>query len=329
MRASPVPASSGGTDLSEAIIDTMDAAVCVVDSEGTIVCWNPAAAALTGISANQTVGRSFYGSLLFPDDVEKWKFEFRRISAGIPSRKIAAYWRNGDDSRLSLKCSCSVIRASSGVVQYFVCTITDSPSGEILNNRTRELRDISRFLHDTISQDLVALSFNISELEAKARDGPMENHARLAVDMVDRCCRDIRVISYMLAPPFLSETTLQESIEQFAACVREETGLTITVDLDQSPRTIVPEARVLVFAAVQSWVAGGIGSRSKPDLFIRLARRESKIELDLEMIPAESPARAVLLSGWSLFRSITRALGGEFDFAEEPSRITAGIRLPL
>jgi PAS domain S-box-containing protein len=330
MCASPAPVASGGTDLLGAIVDAVDAAVCIIDFEGKIVHWNPAAAALTGISADRVITRPFCEALLFPDDIGKWKREFHRISAGMPSRKREAYWRNGDGSRLALKCSWSVIRDSSDAASYFVCTVTDSPSREVLNDRAGELKDISRFLHDTISQDLVALSFNISELEARVRDGPMGNHARLAVDMVDRCCRDIRVISYMLAPPFLSETTLQESIELFAACVREETGLTITVDLGQSPRTIAPEARVLVFAAVQSWVARGISSHSKPDLCIRLAKSESEIELDLEAIltESESPLPAAPLSGWSLFRSIARALGGDADIAQEPFRASASIRLP-
>ena len=62
---------------------------------------------------------------------------------------------------------------------------------EFLADRTAELREISRFLHDTISQDLVQLSFKASELRSYAvRDSSSLADADSALEIVDRCCRD-------------------------------------------------------------------------------------------------------------------------------------------
>lgn len=320
------------TDLSAAILDVAGAAMCVVDSKGTIVRWNRAAAALTGISAEQIRGHVFEEALLFPGDIDKWKLEFDRISAGtdLPPRHFQIRWKIHDGSPISLTCCGSVVRDSAGEVRHIVCTVIDGLSREVLTDRIAELRDISRVLHETITQDLVALSFYVSELEAAARDLPSRTHAEATLEMIDRCCRDIRIISYMLAPPSLYETTLEASIELLASSVRDEVGLTIAVDIDPVPESVSPEARVLFFAAVQSWVARGIRSHPRPELSVRLENRTDGTVLQLEMVSAgyTLPAPAVPSNGWGFLRGITRALGGEFDLAGDLSHVSARMWLP-
>ncbi len=252
--------------------------------------------------------------LPFPSEIDDWKWEFDRIVKGFAPRQFESRWRSHNGSFLSLTCSCSAIRNSTGDAPYIVCTVTDSLSLKLIKDRAAELREISRFIHNTITQDLVALAFNVSELEATA------------LALVDRCCRDVRVISCMLAPPVLPETTLEESIELYAGYVREEAGLPVAVDVDPVSGTVSPEAQALFFTAVQKWFARGILSRARPEISVRLRDRGVGAVLELEMVP---PALVVSVSGWAIIRERARALGGEADIAGDSTRISARLSLPV
>lgn len=323
--------AQAGTDLSGAVLDVAGAAICVIDLEGHVVLWNQAATALTGISADQIVdGRVFHETLLFPDDIDKWELEFHRISGGGAPRHFETRWKGHDGSPLSLICSCSAVRDSAGHAQYVVCTVIHRLSHEILTDRAAELGDISRFLHNTASQDLIALSFYVNELETAAPGAPERTRAVAALETIDRCCRNIRLISYMLAPPSLTDASLEEAIGQYAFIVREETGMAIAIEIEPVPENVAAQARLLFFAAVQAWVIRAIRSHPRPALSVRLGHRSGGLVLELEMVGADLmlPPLSARPSGLAVIREITRALGGEFHIAGESPRISAKISLP-
>jgi PAS domain S-box-containing protein len=314
------------TDLPEAILDAAGLAIFAIDMEGHVVSWNRAAAALTGISVNGIREQIFHEAVLVPGEVEHWKREFDRVSAGLAPRYFESRWKSHDGSPLTLTCSFAAIHDTGGKIQYIVCTVIDSLSRELMTDRAIELRDISRFLHDTISQDLVALSFNVSRLDNTPPDVPRRTRADSALELIDRCCRDIRIISYMLAPPSLCETTLEASIELYASYVREETGVAIAVDVDAVPGTASPGAQLLLFAAVQACVARGIRNHPKPEISIRLRNRGTGILLEMEMICLAPPLSPH--AGWAIIRERARALGGEFEIGVDSTHVSVRISLP-
>jgi signal transduction histidine kinase len=256
-----------------------------------------------------------------------------RISAGSTPRQFEIHWRTHDDSPLSLTACCSAIRDSAGKVEYIVCTVIDSLSREFITDRTAELRNMSRFLHDTISQDLVALSYNVSYLETVAMDQSGQTHVRSALDLIDRCCRYIRVMSFMLAPPSPPEISLEASIEQYTEFLRLETGLAVTTDIDAVPPGVLPEAQLLIFAAVQKWIAQGIRTCRKPGISVLLGNRSAGTVLEMETVcvasmPLPEPRPASPHAGWALIRERARALGGEFEIGGDSSRAFVKISLP-
>jgi PAS domain S-box-containing protein len=333
MQSSSAPVGQERTDLSEAVIDAAASAICVLDREGRIVRWNRAAAALTGTPAAGILGNSFEEILLFPGDVEKWKLEFGRITAESTARHFEIRWRTRDGSALSLTCSCSVIRDPMDGAGYVVCTVIDSLSRDFMTDRTAELQILSQVLHDTISQDLVALSFSVGGLHGMPNGAPRQIETVSALDLIDRCCRHIRVLSYMLAPPLLSEATLEASIERFTGYVREETGLAVVLDIDPVSDSVSPEAQLLMFTVVQAWIVRGMRSAPGSNLTVRLRSHAAWTVLELEMVRTVSAVPVVPPAfppdaGWSVIRERARAFGGEFEITTDSTRVQARISLP-
>ena len=184
-----------------------------------------------------------------------------------------------------------------------------------MKERTAELRDISIFIHDTIAQDLVALSFTVHE------SGPA------ALELIDRCCHNIRVLSCMLASPLLPETPLEEAIELYVLYVGEETGLAVSLDIDPVSSTILPEGQLLFFAAIQACLGRAMRSRFKPRIAIRLRNPGSATVLELEVFSAVS--KLDFLGGWAAIRERARTLGGEFGVVGDSTRVSAKLSLPV
>ena len=142
--------------------------------------------------------------------------------------------------------------------------------------------------------------------------------------LIDRCCRDIRVIGCMLSPLLLSENTIEEAIEMYARDVHAEAGLTLAVDIDPVSSTVSPEGQLLLLSAFQSWVARGIRSRLLPEISVRLRNRGSATALDLGMVPGISMPD--FRRGWVIIRERARSLGGEFEIAGDSGRVSANLR---
>lgn len=190
-------------------------------------------------------------------------------------------------------------------------------------DRIAELREISRYIHDTVSQELVALAFTLGNLESMPLPDSVRTEVESAQSMVDRCCREIRLIGAMLAAPSLSGVPLHSAIEQLAHFVMQETGIRISCDLDPVP-TLSDDSQVLLAAAVQSWLSLPIRRRAEPAVLIRLQAPLREVTLELGM----SPPPAGAADGWALLRERARALGGKFSITLEPERVSASLSLP-
>jgi PAS domain S-box-containing protein len=292
---------------SEGILDAIPSPVFVLDLDGRVIRWNRAIAALTGISEEEVLGESFANRLLFPENVADWEREFQRIvESGSPLRTKYRL-KLGADLPMELTSSISVIRDAG----YVVSTVIADPE-----EAAAERRDVSRFLHDTISQDLVALSFTLSKLQSQT-DGAD------ALDLIDRCCRDIRLISYIIAPPSTGEAGLGTAIEWYTEYLEEagiETNVEFAPGVDES---LSLDATDLFLAAIQEWTARMIRRRLRSRLFIGLHRNRSGIVLELK-----SAADRRMTAGWTTFRESARTLGGLFEVIDGAAEVIVRLSLP-
>ena len=291
----------------EGILDAIPSPIFVLDLEGRVVHWNRAIALLTGVSKGEIVGRIFANQLLLPESLAEWECDFQRIiESGSPVR--AKYrLKLGADGSVELTCSISVARDAGWVVS----TIIADPA-EVAGER----RDVSRFLHDTISQDLVALSFTISKLQSEIGGAD-------ALDLIDRCCRDIRLISYILAPPSTGEAGLGTAIEWYTEYLEEagiETDIEFAPGVDES---LSLEATDLFLTAIQEWTARMIRRRLRARLFIGLHRNGNGTVLELK-----SGVDRKMTRGWTTFRERVRTLGGLFEVMDGPAEVIARLSFP-
>ena len=108
-------------------------------------------------------------------------------------------------------------------------------SGRLLHAQDEERRKIARDLHDTTGQDLVALVTTLSQLHDNI---PSSNRTWRKLTsqcqtIAERSLREVRTLSYLLHPPMLDASGLEDAIRHFVDGFGRRTG--IEVELEISP----------------------------------------------------------------------------------------------
>ncbi len=327
------PGRDEGQDFLSDVLDAAASPIFVLDPEGRVFRWNRAMEALTGVSPREILGQLFAETLLFPENIEEWKREFKQMVTGSPPVPMQYRWRIRDGGFMAPAYSNAAVRDAAGTVAYIVSTVTESAAAfaDLMQERAAERRELSRFLHDTISQDLVALSFGLSELQGEVLGLPCAGNAARAAYLTDRCCSNVRALSYMLSPPPPGEPNIQTALEHYAGYMREA-GLEVVIESRPGLEDVSPEAGSLLLAAVQEWAGRTIRTRMSARLFIRAGRTDSGIVLELKSVPGGTTAgvneMAAAIDGWTALKARAAALRGRFEVTPGPEGAVGRLTLP-
>jgi signal transduction histidine kinase len=126
-------------------------------------------------------------------------------------------------------------------------------SGQLLRSQDEERRRIARDLHDATGQELVVLSSMLGHLHATIPSG--NRNLRKSISncqaIADRCIREIRTLSYLLHPPMLDESGLEDAIRHYVTGFAERTEIEIDLDISPNFGRLQREEELAFFRVVQ------------------------------------------------------------------------------
>jgi PAS domain S-box-containing protein len=335
------PAIEHRTEWFDALLNVTDAIIVVLDKDGRFVRFNRAAEALTGYSAEEVIGKDACALILFEEDAE----ELRSLLAHFMSRPEGVLrkenrWRMRDGSaRLFSWCN-TVTRDQAGNVEYLVKTAIDvtairktenalaSLSAEFLEAQAAGRHDICSYLHDTISQNLLVLALLLGDLNLQP-DPDTAANIEQAFCLLNRCCQDLRVVTYALAPPVFEELDPTAAFDWYSRHMRDDARVDVEFRACAIPPETSVEVRTLLLAVIQEWSQKAIRSPGAAKTFISLkstAFDNGVAELQLELVcsDAENEAvKAVLAS--PAIRDRVEMLGGRGEVVRETDGIRARI----
>lgn len=122
-------------------------------------------------------------------------------------------------------------------------------SSKLIHVQDEERRRIARELHDSIGQYLAALAMSLSQLE-KGNPSKFPEMLTECRQLLDRCTKETRTLSYLLHPPLLDESGLASAatnyVEEFSRRSKIETE--ISFDL---PYRLPVDTEILLFRVLQ------------------------------------------------------------------------------
>jgi signal transduction histidine kinase len=126
-------------------------------------------------------------------------------------------------------------------------------SGKLLRVQDEERRKISRDLHDSTGQNLVALATMLGQLRGYIPSKERKSRRLLSEckALVDQCIGEVRTLSYVLHPPALDQAGLTGAIREYVRGFTRRSG--IHVELELSPRVgrTAREVELALFRVVQ------------------------------------------------------------------------------
>jgi two-component system, NarL family, sensor kinase len=155
-------------------------------------------------------------------------------------------------------------------------------SDKLQNLQQEERRRIARDLHDSTSQELAVLNWNLTRLlrlvqhdEDPTRRELVEQTKELAY----QCSAKIRSASYLLHPPLLEKAGLCSALAWLAEGFEQRSGIRVHIDSLPKLGRISGEAEVAVFQTLQESLANVLRHSGSPVVRISLHKNSQWLRL--------------------------------------------------
>jgi PAS domain S-box-containing protein len=291
-----------------------------------------------------------------------WKIPpFPRLVAKIASLQTVVLWpgvnrlvaaplknRHGDIVYVDI-ITVSYLSSGRQVVQWNFRDVTAAKrsedalrqlSGRLLKLQDEERRRIARELHDSTGQNLTALQINLSLLDSVVDGSSDSEAARLLRDtrsLADRCCTEIRTISYLLHPPLLDEVGLAFAVKWFIEGFSKRTGIPVELQIPEEFPRMSAEAETSFFRVLQEAMSnvhrhsGATHARvdlSAASTDVILTIRDDGKGMPAELVEAVNRSNSSLGVGLAGMRERLAQLGGRLIVTSDSTGTVVRATIP-
>lgn len=203
----------------------------------------------------------------------------------------------------------------------------------VIAERTRIARDV----HDTVAQSLSSIRL-LAHAELPATHEAREARALRQIErLASESLADVRRILAALVPTQLEDDALAVALTRMLERVREETGLSTAVHVDDSLPLLTTEVEVALLRTAQSALANVRQHAAASRIAVSVIDAGDSVRLDIvddgtgfDVDAWEESTHAPSSSfGLGFVRSRVRELGGELDVESSPAGTVVSVRLPI
>lgn len=201
-------------------------------------------------------------------------------------------------------------------------------SAQLLRMQDDERRRIARELHDTVGQIVIALSLNLTPVEAAL----LKDNSSLAprvtdsLRLLEELSRDLRTISHLLHPPLLDEAGLQSAVRWYVQGFSERSKIEVDLEISSDLGRLPAELETAIFRIVQECLTNIHRHSGSSTASISIRRGSQSVEVEIRdqgkgmSVPA--PRAGVGIQGMG---ERVRQWGGklEIEFGSGGTRVRA------
>lgn len=288
-----------------AVLDSLDAHICVVDQEGDIVRTNrawedfarhgspPQGAMHAGVGVNYL--EQCRRAMSEGDATAQSVFDgLREVLAGRRQSFVAEYPCHSPEEKRWFMMRVTPLQGSSGAVVSHV-NITDQVemrqvlkeqaatleanrdqledlSAKLIKAQEEERRRIARELHDDLSQRVASLILDIGALEQHPERLERAAHELEPLRVqLEGLADDLHRLAYTLHPSLLQHAGLQAAIEDHIHRVAQRTGLRILLKAQGLPDTISLDRSTCLFRVLQESLQNIIKHADATEVSVKLS----------------------------------------------------------
>lgn len=146
-----------------------------------------------------------------------------------------------------------------------------------------ERRRIARDLHDSTSQELAVLNWNLHRLMhlVSSGDEAVKDLVRQTKDLAHECSEKIRSTSYLLHPPLLCDQGLRSAITELSEGFEQRSGIRVDMSLPRKLGRFSDDVELTLFRIVQEGFANVLRHSGSPVVHISLKQQANWLKLVL------------------------------------------------
>lgn len=167
-----------------------------------------------------------------------------------------------------------------------------------------ERRRLARDLHDSTSQELAVLNWNLTRLaglidaqpEAEGQD-KIRSLVHETREMASQCSARIRSAAYLLHPPLLGQGGLAVAVPWLVEGFEERSGIHVTLDMPAELGRFSDEAEIAIYRVLQEGLANILRHSGSATASVSVRHNEPWLELEVKD-NGDSPSRHLLLEAY-------------------------------
>ncbi len=258
----------------DTLLQTVPAAILAINGEGVIVLVNAASEAMFGYPRQELIGQPL--SMLIPErsrhrharhlDSFVRKPGIRSMGAGL---ELFGLRKDGSEFPVDVGLSYLDTRAGRLAISFISDLTEREESGAMLLQNKNELqaltarllglqeagnRDLSRELHDGLSQKLAALSMEVSTLlwhPSAPDDDALTERVCALTSRIKGLASDVHAIARRLHPAVLVELGLETAIRELCADFSAVEGISTRFDARRVPRELPEDVSLCFYRLAQ------------------------------------------------------------------------------
>ncbi len=332
-----------------AIVESTSDAILSTTIDGVITSWNAAAHCLFGYSAGEIIGQHI-GVLVPADRMSEPMAALARIGKGEHVRHFETARAHKDGRSLPVSitispiygageadsCPLAIVGASAimrdiserkkteAELQEYA-TRLQVTSRRLLEVQENERRTLARELHDTVGQELTALSLNLVMI-ADALPAGAAPAVRSRLDdcrtLLEDTTAHLRDVMVELRPPGIDELGLLAALQEHARRVASRTGLTLNVTGVEPRQRFPTPVAIALFRIVQEALNNTVKHAGAGAVLIELREQADLLRLSLAddgrgFEPARPAPRASCGMGMTTMRERAEAIGARLGIESD------------
>jgi signal transduction histidine kinase len=156
-------------------------------------------------------------------------------------------------------------------------------SGRLLRVQEEERRSIARDLHDSTGQHLVLLSAALERLQSSVPPSSAQSRRLFseAEELAAQALREVRTLSYLLYPPMLDESGLEDAICHYVEGYSKRSGVQVDVQASPDLGRLGRDKEMALFRVVQESLTNVQRHSGSRRAYIRLNRIQNRVILEI------------------------------------------------
>ena len=202
----------------------------------------------------------------------------------------------------------------------------------LMDAREQERQHLSRELHDSIGQQLVALNLSLRHVLGGVEESIDPASAKSLSDLaghVNGLIREVRTICHGIYPPTLESLGLVPALRQLATETEMETVIEVRCEHDIETTRLSPRAEIELFRIVQEALTNALKHSNGGHVRIELECQDGSLMLAVtDDGQGFDPTSAIGGMGLNTMKERAESIGGTLKISSRPGRTQIAVKAP-